>query len=92
MGFVTEALQSIGLGASEGDSNMMKGVKGALTLGLIGTAGTSGAGAHATANANAQAFHYQSNANPVTELKTGFDYMKNDINVNNGFNSLKHLF
>ncbi|EPT9873091.1 hypothetical protein ACVTW2_000676 [Escherichia coli] len=68
-------------------SNLMTGVTGALKLMMGG-----GAGGKAHSNVQAQAFHYQSNANPITALKTGFDYMKNDINVNQGFNSAKNLF
>ena len=68
-------------------SNLMKGVEGALKLGMMGSAG-----GKAHSNVQATPFHYQSNANPVTALKTGFDYMKNDINVNQGFNSAKNLF
>lgn len=68
-------------------SNLMTGVTGALKLAMGG-----GIGAKAHSQSQAAPFHYQSNANPITALKTGFDYMKNDINVGQGFNSAKNLF
>lgn len=76
-----------GSGGKGESSNMMSGVMGALKLGMMGSVG-----GKAHSNSQATSFHYQSNANPITALKTGFDYMKNDINVNQGFNSAKNLF
>lgn len=66
------------------DGSMMKGVKTALMI----------AGGHGQAHSNVQAapFHYQSNANLDTTLNHEANYMKNDINVGQGFNSLKGLF
>ncbi|EBW9749014.1 hypothetical protein DQR71_09000 [Salmonella enterica subsp. enterica serovar Kingston] len=74
-------------GSGDGESgNLMKGVTGALKLGMMGSMG-----GKAHSNVQAAPFHYQSNANPITALKTGFDYMKNDINVGQGFNDVKNL-
>lgn len=45
------------------------------------------------AHAQSTAYHFQTNANPVSTLKTGFDEMKlGQDGVNQGFNSLKNLF
>lgn len=74
-------------GSSMG-SNIGKGVGGAMKMLMGGAMG----GGKAHSNVQAQAFHYQSNANPITALKTGFDYMKNDINVGSGLNDVKNLF
>lgn len=81
-----------GLGSSEGGT-----MASAADAGMGGTGGRIGAGfsplgSQSHSNAQATPFHYQSNANPITTLKTGFDYMKNDINVGQGFNSAKNLF
>lgn len=73
--------------SDDSSGNVSKGVMGALKLGMMGSAG-----GVAHSQSNAAPFHYQSNANPITALKTGFDYMKNDINVGSGLNDVKNLF
>ncbi|WP_281080288.1 hypothetical protein [Klebsiella quasivariicola] len=83
-GWASSAFSSL---FTDGSGNVSKGVMGALKLGMMGSAG-----GVAHSQSNAQAFHYQSNANPITALKTGFDYMKNDINVGSGLNDVKNLF
>lgn len=80
-------MSAFGLTEDSDSGNIGKGVGGALKL-LMG----GGMGGTAHSNVQAQAFHYQSNANPITALKTGFDYMKNDINVGSGLNDVKNLF
>ncbi|HCI2908170.1 TPA: hypothetical protein NQG77_000243 [Salmonella enterica subsp. enterica serovar Infantis] len=63
-------------------------------MGAMGMMSRSHRTRQATSHSNVQAtpFHYQSNANPITALKDGFDYMKNDIDVSKGFNDVKNLF
>ncbi|EEM8427226.1 hypothetical protein DFQ98_07415 [Salmonella enterica subsp. enterica serovar Essen] len=87
MGDLLESLTGAFKGASS--DTIVRSVMGAM-----GMMSRSHRMAQATSHSNVQAspFHYQSNANPITTLKTGFDYMKNDINVSQGFNDVKNLF
>lgn len=88
MGWLGSAFSSA---LTDGHGNVSKGVSGALKLAMMGGMGRVRAPT-AHSNVQAQAFHYQSNANPITALKTGFDYMKNDIDPSKGFNDVKNLF
>lgn len=67
------------------DGNMTSGVKSALKI-------AGGHGMQAHSNVQAAPYHFTTNANVDTVLNHEASYMKNDINVGQGFNSLKNLF
>lgn len=73
-----------GKGLLGSDGNMLSGVMSALKI----------AGGHGQARSmsNATPYRFTTNANVDTVLNHEASYMKNDIDVNKGFNSLKNLF
>ncbi|MGE5877647.1 hypothetical protein [Klebsiella variicola] len=83
-GSMWESVKGIGkeLGS---DGSMIGGVMSALRI-----AGGHGQVAHSQSNATP--YHFTTNANVDTVLNHEASYMKNDINVGQGFNSLKNLF
>lgn len=74
-----------GKGLLGSDGNMLSGVKAALRI-------AGGHGQQARSMSNATPYHFSTNANVDTVLNHEAGYMKNDINVGQGFNSLKNLF
>lgn len=83
-GSMWESVKGVGkeLGS---DGGMIKGVMSALKI-------AGGHGQQARSMSNATPYHFTTNANVDTVLNHEASYMKNDIDVNKGFNSLKNLF
>ncbi|WEF29976.1 hypothetical protein PYR66_09915 [Klebsiella aerogenes] len=74
-------------------SNMGESVKSVLGSNAMGGVMRGLMAPGPVAHAQSTAYHFQTNANPVSTLKTGFDEMKlGQDGVNQGFNSLKNLF
>ncbi|WP_369136410.1 hypothetical protein [Klebsiella variicola] len=78
-----------------GKGGIMSSCMGGAVMGVMSgvTRGLLGGGATPKAHAQSTAYHFQTNANPVNALQTGFNDMKlQKDDVLNGFNSLKNLF